>query len=326
MSLLKKLRPGKNKQDSVASSNPDSGSSQLKRALSSLNSRHSSNSRAHNLNAQSASTNPFATPTYINPAPPTRRPAANSGAYDPPPAYEAAAPSRPVASTKDDQYAFLSSFDTVFLIDDSGSMAGRSWRETAAAISAIAPICTSHDADGIDIHFLNAADSSEYCNIKSVDDVSRIFRSVTPYGQTFTGKRLRDILQPYLRKLETMGPDHVKPLNIIVITDGVPSDDPESEIITAVKKLEKADAPSWQIGIQFFQVGNEYGAAEALRELDDGLKGSDCPRDIVDTVPWNGGSNGLSADGILKVVLGAVNKRLDRKRNSSEEIRGNRRR
>lgn len=30
---------------------------------------------------------------------------------------------------KEDPYTFLTSFDTVFLIDDSGSMAGRSWRE-----------------------------------------------------------------------------------------------------------------------------------------------------------------------------------------------------
>ncbi|KAK0740058.1 hypothetical protein B0T18DRAFT_392955 [Schizothecium vesticola] len=32
-------------------------------------------------------------------------------------------------STPDDPYAFLSTFDTVFVIDDSGSMAGHSWRE-----------------------------------------------------------------------------------------------------------------------------------------------------------------------------------------------------
>ena len=38
-------------------------------------------------------------------------------------------------------------------------------------------------------------------------------------------------------------------------------------------------------------------------------------RDVVDTVPWKGSSGvGLNAEGILKVVLGSVNKRLDRKR------------
>lgn len=109
--------------------------------------------------------------------------------------------------------------------------------------------------------------------------------------------------------------DFPRPLNIIVITDGVPSDDPESVIIHAARKLDALDAPPWQVGIQFFQVGEEQGAADALRELDDGLveRGGGV-RDMVDTVPWSGGrGKGLSAEGILKVVLGGVNRRLDRK-------------
>ena len=39
-------------------------------------------------------------------------------------------------------------------------------------------------------------------------------------------------------------------------------------------------------------------------------------RDIVDTVPWTSettGRAGLNAEGMLKVVLGAMNRRLDRK-------------
>ena len=201
-------------------------------------------------------------------------------------------------------------------------MAGRSWRETQAALSAITPICTTYDADGIDIHFLNHPDNSEYHNIKRASDVNQIFESVRPWGGTPTGTRLNALLKPYLKDLQTKGPDAVKPLNIIVITDGVPSDDVESVILNAAKKLEQADAPAWQIGIQFFQVGNEKGAAEALQELDDGLVEMGCPRDIVDTVPWKGKQGAqLSADGILKVTLGAVNRRLDRKRNSTDALR-----
>ena len=119
------------------------------------------------------------------------------------------------------------------------------------------------------------------------------------------------------------GIETIKPLNIIVITDGVPSDDVESVIINAARKLDKWDAPAWQVGVQFFQVGCETGAAEALRELDDGLSelagGKDGLRDIVDTVPWVGDSGeGLNAQGVLKVVLGSVTRRLDRKRDSRE--------
>ncbi|SLM41395.1 von Willebrand factor, type A [Lasallia pustulata] len=261
-------------------------------------------------------------------APPTRRPAVPIPAFgenpdSAPPPYTKPAPEAIITgnmtTTADNPYAFLSDFDTIFLIDDSGSMAGRSWRETAAALKSITPICTAHDADGIDIYFLNSPDSSEYRNLTRSADVDRIFESVKPRGGTPTGTRLNAILKPYLRDVETRG-DAVKPLNIIVITDGVPSDDVESVIINAAKKLDKWDSRAWQVGIQFFQVGEERGAAEALRELDDGLaEMGGGTRDIVDTVPWNGTvGSGLNGDGILKVVLGAVNRRLDRKRNSRE--------
>jgi hypothetical protein len=109
----------------------------------------------------------------------------------------------------------------------------------------------------------------------------------------------------------------VKPLNLIVITDGEPSDDVEAPLISCAKKLDKLDAPAWQIGIQFFQVGRDEGARAHLRALDDELAeiaGMEL-RDMVDTVPFKGKEGEhLSADGILKVVLGAVNRRLDRKR------------
>lgn len=267
---------------------------------------------------------PFAATT--TPAPATRRPAQPATVENPfassnseaPPSYSP--PATTVAASTDNPYAFLATFDTIFLIDDSGSMAGRSWRETSLAIASIAPICTAHDKDGIDIYFLNAPDSSSYQNITRPDEVQRIFGAVRPGGGTPTGSKLNAILKPYLRECEAKKSniEAVKPLNIIVITDGVPSDDPESVIISYAKKLDKLDAPMWQVGIQFFQVGEERGAAEALRELDDGIQSmGGGMRDIVDTVPWqsqNGGNAGLNADGILKVVLGAVNRRLDRKR------------
>ncbi len=198
-------------------------------------------------------------------------------------------------------------------------MAGRSWRETAAALKSITPICTAHDADGIDIHFLNHPDNVEYRNITRTETVEQIFSSVRPFGGTPTGTRLNQILKPYLQTYSTL-PETTRPLNIIVITDGVPSDDVESVIINAAKKLDKFDAPAWQVGIQFFQVGEERGAAKALEELDDELeKLSGGARDIVDTVPWKGESGtGLNGEGILKVVLGAVTRRLDRKKDDRE--------
>ncbi|KAL0929478.1 von willebrand factor [Colletotrichum truncatum] len=235
-------------------------------------------------------------------------------------------------STPEDPYAFLSSFDTIFVIDDSGSMYGRSWLEVRVVLSAITPICTAHDLDGIDLYFLNhmSGDVREgkalggFYGIKRADTVEGIFSSVRPRGATPTGQRLYNLLKPYLQLLvsKKRDMDSVRPINIIVITDGAPSDDVESTIVSTAEKLKELDAPLNQIGIQFFQVGNESGARDALRELDDDLVKKYGVRDIVDTVTWEKNQRGvLTAESILKVVLGAVVRRLDRRHTSGADGR-----
>lgn len=270
----------------------------------------------------------------------------NSTVGDAPPAYSRLTPnaavpgsssrrsvslSRASITSAEDPYAFLSTFDTIFLIDDSGSMAGRSWREVRDCLVAITPICTSHDPDGIDVYFLNHKSNRKgggYTNICDSAEVMDLFERVSPRMATPTGTRLDNILRPYMRTLEAKidSMDEAKPINIIVITDGCASDDPESVIINHARKLERIDAPPHQVGIQFFQVGNEPSAAEALRNLDDNLNANnrrkagrqdEYIRDMVDTVAWDAiksdGSQRLSADGILKVVLGSVIRKLDDK-------------
>ncbi|KAK0363417.1 hypothetical protein LTR91_019452 [Friedmanniomyces endolithicus] len=270
-----------------------------------------------------------------NHTPSTRRPASTisnpfKSSNDAPPAYSPAPNAAPMVqtptltttppanqSTADDPYAFLDIFDTVFLIDDSGSMAGSRWREAARAIETITPICTAHDADGIDLYFLNHPDHTSHHNVTRSAAVRDIFSTVHPRAGTPTGQRLNQILKPYLRRYEA-APETTKPMNIICITDGEPSDDVESPLIAAAKKLDKLEASAWQVGVQFFQVGNDESARQHLRSLDDELgeiAGDGEMRDIVDTVPFTGAEGGLlTGEGILKVVLGAVNRRLDRKR------------
>ncbi|OAA60911.1 von willebrand factor [Niveomyces insectorum RCEF 264] len=257
-------------------------------------------------------------------------------------------------TTPEDPYAFLASFDTVFLIDDSGSMAGTPWREVQAVLANITPICTAHDADGIDVYFLNHRSTGStatavpagkaaggYYNVCDAATVARIFQAARPTGCTPTGGRIHSILRPYLRRYAAQlracedcgGPDPadtIKPVNLIVITDGVPTDELDGVLVQAARKLDAFDAPPYQVGVQFFQVGREAGAAAYLQHLDDNLAatarggqtngtGGGGVRDMVDTVTWDaytrrggGGVAGLTADGILKVVLGAVVKRLDR--------------
>ncbi|KAL2818392.1 hypothetical protein BJX63DRAFT_73654 [Aspergillus granulosus] len=231
----------------------------------------------------------------------------------------------------DTAYSFLSTFDTVFLVDDSTSMRGKRWREAEDAIAAIAPICTHYDADGIDIYFLNHRNHSfsgggsvgGYKNVTDALGVREIFKSVTPVGATPVGTRLHQILTPYMRDLSRLTAQgresELKPLNVIVITDGVFTDDAESVIVNVAQRLDHPNlqAVPWQVGIQFFQVGDDEPARAYLQNLDDELvkrRSYDGIRDIVDTVPWRGDRGKvLNAEGILKCVLGAVNKKYDKK-------------
>ncbi|KAH6951136.1 hypothetical protein BKA56DRAFT_682423 [Ilyonectria sp. MPI-CAGE-AT-0026] len=175
-------------------------------------------------------------------------------------------PSLSNITSAEDKYAFLSTFDTIFVIDDSGSMAGRTWREVREAVGAIAPICTSHDPDGIDVYFFNHKSRNSgsgtqapggYYQIKDATQVQRLFESIRPGGATPTGARLHTILQPYCANLSR------KPEN-----------------------LDSTKPVNYQVGIQFFQVGKEYGAAKALRELDDSLADLGI-RDMIDTATWS---------------------------------------
>lgn len=238
------------------------------------------------------------------------------------------------ANSNDSMYEFLKDFDTIFLVDDSGSMYGRRWKDAEAAISAIAPVCTKHDPDGIDIYFLNHRNRSHqsrgYLNVRSSSEVREIFSVAQPSGGTRVGRRLDEILTPYLARVEMMAAAkkdrfgklkdpslEVRPINIISITDGEFSDDVESVVVDAATRLDEVKAKSYQVGIQFVQIGDDPRARQDLQELDDGLAQARSDRrirDIVDTVPWKGSSNeGFTKDYLLKVVLGSVNKRLDRR-------------
>lgn len=182
-------------------------------------------------------------------------------------------------------------------------MRGKLWKEVEAALQVIVPICTARDFDGVDFYFLNNEDDRRYRNVTNPDVVAQIFQSVQPYALTPTGQRLNDVMRPYINTLQTCqakGAELPKPLNIIVITDGRPSDKPEDCIVQAARMLDALDAPAWQIGIQFFQVGGDKDAANSLMELDDGLKDKYGIRDMVDTVPFKAD---LIMDGkfILKV-------------------------
>ncbi|EPE02902.1 von willebrand factor [Ophiostoma piceae UAMH 11346] len=218
-------------------------------------------------------------------------------------------------------YDILRQFDTVFVIDDSGSMKGHSWRETRAVLKDITNICTEYDDDGVDIYFLNhrsaqSADmhkgrsSGGYHCVTTESEVFRIFNTVKPQYATPLGRRLHNILHVYLHMLE----QHLKrgreskPLNIIVITDGEPTDNVEDAIVWAATKMDKLDAPGSQVGLQFFQVGDK--AKKSIDRMHRNIVKKQI-RDIIDTVTWDAknGKKVLTPEVILQTLIGSFKRR-----------------
>ncbi|XTI95818.1 hypothetical protein V2W45_1474725 [Cenococcum geophilum] len=174
------------------------------------------------------------------------------------------------------------SFNTIFLINNSGSIVGRLWQKTRKALETIILIYTAYNTNGIDIYFLNNPDSTHYCNITTPATITKIFTSIHLMGGTPIKQRAKPKL-----------------INIIVITNGEASDDVESLIIAAAKKLDKYDALAYK----------EPGAKEYLKQLNNKLAaGEEDLRNIINIIPFtkNKGTK-LTANGILKVVLSAVN-------------------
>ncbi|KAI0722735.1 hypothetical protein C8Q76DRAFT_372257 [Earliella scabrosa] len=183
------------------------------------------------------------------------------------------------------------------------------WQQARDALAPLAEVTASYDSDGIDIFFLN--NEKEGRNLKNAEQVIRLFDSVTPDGRTPIGERLDELLRDYIDLLDerARGPRErrPKPVNFIVLTDGVPTDDPESVIMNAARRLDEGRHLLNTVGIQFVQVGDDPDATAYLQSLDNDLKGV---RDIVDTTPYLGGE--LTVDMIIKIVIGGINRRVDK--------------
>ncbi|KAH7887318.1 hypothetical protein F5I97DRAFT_1925764 [Phlebopus sp. FC_14] len=217
----------------------------------------------------------------------------------------------------EDPLEMLRKYDTVIIVDDSGSMRGPRWEEATSALAGLAKIAAQYDSDGIDIYFLNHPSTAR--GMKDAAQVQELFQHIRPYGYTPTGERLEALLNDYIEKLEsakaqqTKGNSRalksIKPINFLVITDGQPTDDPISVIVAAARRLDSGHFPLSQVGIQFVQVGDVKLATDYLKALDDELHETHKIRDIVDTTPYS--NVPLTEELLVKVLLGGINRRVD---------------
>jgi len=147
-------------------------------------------------------------------------------------AYQVEYPQIPdrVLPTNEDKLNLLREYDTVFLVDDSQSMihvdqgATKSrWTTAMTWLVVLAVIAARYDRDGINIYFLNSRIEGK--GLRTRQEVENAFNSVVPSGFTPTKTKINAILTNYLNELNgglfhRMHWMQVKPLNLIVITDG----------------------------------------------------------------------------------------------------------
>ncbi|KAH8665220.1 hypothetical protein BGZ60DRAFT_516466 [Tricladium varicosporioides] len=242
-----------------------------------------------------------------------------------------------IEKDKNAGFSPLVRFDTIFVIDDTGSMqyAANSseeanpnpksrWDVMTKSLQYIANIAAEHDKNGVDIHFLISSHLDQ-TNISSGQEVLNLLAQVDleqGVGGTYIEPILATILGPYIANYEEyfdltrkrMKATRPKPLNIIVLTDGK-DDEPgttEEHLVSVAKKLDKMHAPQTQVGVQFMQVGDDPEAAEYLKRLDDDLKTNYGVRDIVDTKTFQDLDPAQDfAQHLRSILLGAVNKNLD---------------
>ncbi|KAF8324629.1 hypothetical protein F5887DRAFT_902712 [Amanita rubescens] len=187
---------------------------------------------------------------------------------------------------------YLRNYDVLFIIDDSGSMLGSRWDETRDALLEIADYALKLNVRSMSLRFMN-------CDIYDQGAQVRVYTM----RWTPTGAILKDVLNSHLDRIDRTVSNSeeyskIPPLDIIILTDGVPSDDPASVIEQAVARLKSSRYHPNTMGIQFVQIGDEEDAKEVLTALVKGDNGS-----IVDTVPYRGV---LTSTELRRIVLGGL--------------------
>lgn len=178
----------------------------------------------------------------------------------------------------------LTTYTTIFLIDDSPSMEDLPeyglplWTETAEALAERAKLVLG--AGGrLKIHFFNSTKTKE--NISGVDELKRLCQEVIPRGDTPTYSRLKHHLDEFIGAFAHLDPQErasYPGLDLLVFTDAAPegrfSDIEEVTVETAEDlDLYKPRVDKYKIGIQFIQIGTNAEVEAFFRRIDDEIKG-----------------------------------------------------
>jgi Mg-chelatase subunit ChlD len=193
----------------------------------------------------------------------------------------------------------LTEYDTILLVDRSGSMSGAArgfadrWTAAKELTINIATLAAKVDDDGITVSFFGGTFNPARDVIDGVKDASTVadlFAKNSPGGSTPTA----EALQAAFDKKFASG----KKAIVICVTDGEPNDQQAvaKTIIAASNKLNDAG----EIRVLFLQVGDDAGAARYLDSLDNSLSGAKF--DIVNAITFKD-ADGLSAEALFERAI-----------------------
>lgn len=177
----------------------------------------------------------------------------------------------------------LKNLDIEFLLDKSGSMLTRDckgktrWEAAQEQTLALATYAQALDPDGINV--VPFAGNFKVYEGVTADKVTQVFQENQPNGGTDTAAVLKNRLDAYFARKAN---GSAKPLCLLIMTDGEPSDrNAVADVIVSATKEMDADE---EIAMNFIQIGDDAGASEFLKFLDDGLTAKGAKFDIVDTM------------------------------------------
>lgn len=174
----------------------------------------------------------------------------------------------------------LALFDIVLYIDDSGSMEfgeredGRI-TQLKTIMDRVVLVATIFDEDGINIRFMNTDPNrpGEFDRINSEQQVRNIMGNFSYGGYTPMGQKMQEkIVGPLI-----LGPAErgqlQKPVLVITITDGSPTDSPHHDIKKVIRDVSArlGSMPRYGAGVisfEFAQVGRDEQATKFLAKLD----------------------------------------------------------
>ncbi|KAI0068537.1 hypothetical protein BV25DRAFT_6148 [Artomyces pyxidatus] len=221
--------------------------------------------------------------------------------------------------------AILRRYHTVFIVDETLGFWEGEWNQAINALATLIDEVARYNSDGSDVHFVH--NQVTLSGVKSGGDVRKPAENVKRgfpqvEASTSLASSLHDMLKPYMNNLKKMRQDQTqekvicKPVNYIIITNGSFKDQElntrlRETICATARELEEGGYPFAQVGIQFLVVGLGTLLHEHfLEELDRGLKPI-CGRDIVDYTHYRIDGNNLTYGDRVKILLGAINKRVD---------------